>query len=126
MPGDFTDLIAWQEAAALAKDVHGVARQLKGVAAIDAAEQMVRAAESISANIAEGYGRGLTRDNCRFVRIAVGSATELEDRLLAAARNGRASPTATDPVVARTRRVRALTTGLLGWLERRIRSKRPA
>ena len=39
-------------------------------------KQIVRAADSIGANIAEGYGRGTGADNRRFVRTARGSLNE--------------------------------------------------
>ena len=39
-------------------------------------KQMVRAADSIGANISEGCGRGTAKDNCRFIHIARGSLNE--------------------------------------------------
>ena len=39
-------------------------------------KQLVRAADSIGANIAEGAGRGTYQDNRRFVRIGRGSLNE--------------------------------------------------
>ncbi len=112
MAGDFTDLVAWQEAMGLVADIMGLARQVRGVGARSVVEQLVRCAESVPANIAEGYGRGLGPDYARFSRIAAASATELESHLRVAVAAGRLSAAAAEPVVQRTRRVRALTTGL--------------
>ena len=46
-------------------------------------EQLRTAAESISANIQEGFGRGPGRDRNRFIRFARGSAEETSERLRA-------------------------------------------
>ena len=50
--------------------------------------QLVRAADSIGANVAEGCGRGTYKDNRRFVRIARGSLNETRHWLRRAYRRG--------------------------------------
>ncbi|MFI5206969.1 MAG: four helix bundle protein [Gemmatimonadales bacterium] len=122
MAGDFKDLIAWQEAVELVAEVVPLVKRFRGPGASDAADQALRASESIPANIAEGYGRGLGSDFARFLRIASGSATELESHLIVAAAAGRIDRERVEPVVQRARRVRALTVGLARSVARRARS----
>jgi four helix bundle protein len=50
--------------------------------------QLVSAADSIGANIAEGAGRDTDKENQRFVRIARGSLNELKFRLQRAISRG--------------------------------------
>ena len=50
--------------------------------------QIIRAARSISANIAEGYGRFHFKESIQFYRIADGSLFELLDHLYVAKDNG--------------------------------------
>ena len=50
--------------------------------------QLVRAADSIGANISEGVGRGSFKDNRRFVRVARGSLNETIHFLRRAYRRG--------------------------------------
>src|SRR5580765_6469480 len=51
-------------------------------------KQIVRAADSIGANIAEGTGRGTAKDNCRFIQVARGSLYETVHFLRGAFRRG--------------------------------------
>jgi four helix bundle protein len=121
MGTDFTELVAWREAARLASDVLAVARRVRGISGGSAASQMVRAAESIPANLAEGYGRGLTADGARLLRMARASAAELESHLPVAGLGARLPEGDVAELVSRTRRVRALINGLLRFAAQRAR-----
>ena len=85
---DFKDLDAWRVAMRLAKRVHVLTDQLSSSDRYGLSSQMRRAAVSIPSNIAEGYGRGARQEYLRFLRIARGSAAELETQLLLAAELG--------------------------------------
>ena len=56
------------------------------------AAQLRRSAQSISANIAEGFGRGDNRDRTRILRIARGEAEETIRHLTANYRANRITP----------------------------------
>ncbi len=60
--------------------------------------QLVRSADSIGANIAEGTGRGSFADNKRFVRIARGSLYETRHWLRRAYQRGLLSQTDIEPL----------------------------
>ena len=55
-------------------------------------EQVVRSADSVGANIAEGTGRGTFKDNKRFVRYARGSLYETRHWLRRAHHRGLLTP----------------------------------
>lgn len=74
----FRDLIAWQKAKALAVEVYRVTRSFPADERYGLTSQIRRATVSVSANIAEGYGRGTTSDFLRFLRIARGSLAEVD------------------------------------------------
>lgn len=68
--------LVWYDCEKLEKDRRGRAIE----------EQIIRSAGSISANIEEGYGRGLGPDYARFLKFALGSARETQGWYLRARR----------------------------------------
>jgi len=82
--GDFHQLVVWQKAHRLTLDVYTVTSRFPQHEIFSLTSQTRRASLSIPANIAEGTGRGGDREFLRFLRIALGSAAELEYHLLLA------------------------------------------
>jgi four helix bundle protein len=80
--GDFKKLEAWQVAHQTACDVYRVTASFPRAEMYGLAAQLRRSAVSIAANIAEGCGRNGDAELRRFLRISLGSATELEYHLL--------------------------------------------
>ena len=79
---DFRDLNVWKKAHALTLAAYKVSRSFPKEELFTLTSQMRRAAGSISANIAEGCGRGSDPEFSRFLQVAMGSASELEYHLL--------------------------------------------
>ena len=80
----YRDLSAWQKARLLVKEVYLLTAAFPVGERFGLVSQMNRAAVSIPLNIAEGYGRATTQDYLHFLRIARGSAYELETQLVLA------------------------------------------
>jgi four helix bundle protein len=72
----FDELEVYRAAERLADEVWVIVRKWEPFARNTVGAQLVRAADSIGANIAEGCGRQSFRDNQRFVKIARGSLNE--------------------------------------------------
>lgn len=80
----FRDLVAYRLAAALANDLYEVVSGWPRLPLWSVGVQMVRAADSVAANIAEAEGRFNWADRRRFLLIARGSLYETEHWLLQA------------------------------------------
>ena len=76
------------------------------------AEQVIRSASSVPANLAEGHGRS-GRERLHFWRIAYGSAKEVDSHLRLLAATGAVSGSAAKAVIDRFDHVRAMTWRLL-------------
>ena len=90
----FEHLEVYRLAERLADVVWEAVRRWDSFARSTVGRQIVRAADSVGANIAEGCGRGSFKDNKRFVRIARGSLNEVRHWLRRAHRRGLLTPEA--------------------------------
>ena len=77
----FEDLRVWQTARELARGVFRAAKTQTLRDERPLANQMKRAAISVSSNIAEGYERGTRKQQIEFCYIAKGSAGELRSQV---------------------------------------------
>jgi four helix bundle protein len=73
---NFENLAVYQLAERLADEVWEIVVKWPPLARDTVGKQLIRAADSIGANIAEGDGRGTYQENRRFTRIARGSLNE--------------------------------------------------
>lgn len=75
----FEDLTAWQETQSLAVLVYKTVKDFPKEEVFGLTSQLKRAASSISANIAEGFGRRTSKDKIHFYTIAYGSLLETKN-----------------------------------------------
>ena len=115
----YRDLVAWQRARELVKETYLLTAEFPVGERFGLVSQMDRAAVSIPSNIAEGYGRATTQDYLHFLRIARGSAYELETQLVLAEDLGLCGREASSKVAATLQEVIRLLQGLVAALERR-------
>ncbi|NEQ87198.1 MAG: four helix bundle protein [Moorea sp. SIO2I5] len=85
---NFKDLIIWQKGMDIAEKCYLLTKFFPKDELYGMVQQIRRAAVSIPANIAEGYGRRSTAEYIRFLNIAQGSINELETHLILSSRVG--------------------------------------
>lgn len=81
---DITDLETWKQARIFRKEVSVLCKALPNDEKYRLTDQLMRASRSISANIAEGYGRFHYQENIQYCRQARGSLIECFDHFTVA------------------------------------------
>ena len=113
-------LVAWQCAHELARLAYRLTLEPPLCKHFGLADQIRRAAVSVPANMVEGYALGTAKQFLRALRIALGSAAELETHLTIARDLKLVEPSAADPTIMLCNRVIRLLIGL----NRRIAARR--
>lgn len=110
-------LRVWRAGMTLVKKTYELTRKMPSAELYGLTSQMRRAAVSIPANIAEGYGRGSDAELRRFLLIARGSLFELETLLVIADSEGYARR---DHIQPNIDKVFALLSALLSIVEKSL------
>ncbi len=110
---DFKDLEVWKAARDLRKEIYAIAKSLPDVEKFGLASQLRRAASSVTANIAEGFGRFGYQENVQHCRQARGSVYELRDHLTTCADEGYAAVALARELDRKAQRVAQLLNGYL-------------
>ena len=119
----YQDLLVWREAMALAVSCYVVTRTFPREELFGLTSQVRRAAASIPANVAEGYGREHTQSFIQSLRIAQGSLKELETHLLLAERVGVASEQAVADPLKQCQAVGKMLRALIRSLQKKVSAK---
>ncbi|MBU1262900.1 four helix bundle protein [bacterium] len=81
---NYKELEVWRKTVNLVTEIYKITKTFPQEERYGIVPQIQRAAVSIPANIAEGWGRGSTKEYLQFLRIARGSLMELETHLIIA------------------------------------------
>ena len=111
------DLDVWELSMRLAEDCYSVTKLFPREEAFGQTAQIRRAAVSIPANIAEGYGRESTGSFIQFLRIAQGSQKELETHILLSHRVGLLREDAASELLPKIESVGRMLRNLIRSLE---------
>ena len=122
----FQELRVYKASEKLADAVWEAVRAWDILARDTVGKQLIRAADSIGANIAEGSGRHSHNDNKRFLRIARGSLLETQHWLRRAFRRGLLTPDQTAALNASVGELGPLLNAYLSSIGRQDKGNRSA
>lgn len=117
---NYRDLQVWNKAHSLTLALYRVSRDFPRDEVYGLTSQIRRAAVSIGCNLAEGCGRRSAAEFARFVRIAMGSASELDYQLLVCRDLGFMKEDDFLPTSSTLTEVRKMLTALLASVEDQI------
>jgi four helix bundle protein len=118
----FEELVAWQKARVLTREMYGATRRRPFAGDIGLASQVRRAAVSVMSNIAEGFERGSRAEFQQFLNVARASCGEVRSALYVAFDVGYLVDKEFDRLQALVGEVSRLTTALWASVARQRRS----
>ncbi len=119
MSKGYKDLLVWQRAIELVKEVYRLTKAFPSDEKFGLISQMRRAAVSIPSNIAEGQARHTTKEFIQFLSHSEGSLAELETQLIVSLELGFCANTA----AVRAQELRGELKRMLNALRRKLEGK---
>lgn len=113
---DFTGLEVWKLSHQLMINVYQFIKLLPPEEKYQRGDQLKRSASSISANIAEGYGRYYYLENVAFCRKARGSLYETKSHIIAGRDLGQADKKECENLIVQCDTIRKVFNGYIRYL----------
>jgi four helix bundle protein len=113
---DYKELDVWNKSVALTTELYRLTATFPDTERYGLTSQIRRAATSIAANIAEGWGRGSRREYTQFLTIARGSLLELETHLIVAGNLGFVKPNELEAVTTHLQDIGKMLNRLIAVL----------
>jgi len=123
---NYRDLQVWKKAHDLTLELYRVSQRFPREEIYGITSQLRRAAVSMGVNLAEGCGRRISSELARFVRIAMGSASELDYHLLLSRDLGFMAADEFTSASAKLIEVRKMLTSFLNSVEEQIETRSSA
>lgn len=111
------ELFVWQKATDFAVECYRFSALFPKSETYGLSSQIRRAAVSIPANIAEGYGRGSRKEYIQFLLIARGSLKELETHIIISEKLAYLTPAQCDLELAQTDEIGRMLSSLIRRLK---------
>ena len=119
-PRGYRDLPAWQEAMKLVDEIYDLVEQFPSHEITGLGWQLQRSAVTITANIADGYGRYFPEEFYKHLSVANGALSELQTHLQLAGRRSYITPERLGELLEKTDHMQVSLEGLRAALRARI------
>ncbi|MBE0516899.1 MAG: four helix bundle protein [Methanophagales archaeon] len=113
----YQDLEVWKKAMELVTDIYKVTQTFPKEELYSMTNQLRRASVSVPANIAEGWGRGTTKEYMQFLRIARGSLLEVETLMTISRNLGYVNAQIQEPILQKILEISKMVNALINSLK---------
>lgn len=114
----YRQLGVWQKAIKMVTEIYGITQTFPKEEIYALTSQIRRAAVSVPANIAEGWGRNTTKDYIQFLRIARSSLLELETHLIISNNLNYINNQTVEDILQKTLEINKMLNGLVNSLSK--------